>query len=241
MRATHLIGVACAIALTACGSPPRRSRLAPSGADATPTVVRPPGVPPVVVDAGRADAGDAAADAAADDVVRGPTDAVEDAAAGDVTPTDAAPEVDVPPPSEPVFGGAVVLDISSVEPPYQGATVTAHFYHGAAAAPPVVATDGPCQAVQTDGTPWVDPTPGLDAGALTFTGLTQPLTLVPQDRGALGWRYEGVLPEGTVLLGAAPTVVLSAEGGPNVPSFSVSAPVPPPVQVASPVPGGPGG
>ena len=80
-----------------------------------------------------------------------------------------------------------------------------------------------------------DSAPGLDAGTITFTGLTQPMVLQPVDQGAAGFVYtSGLSQEHPKILGGQGTVGLAITGGAHVPPASTGAAVPAPIFVSQP-------
>lgn len=153
-------------------------------------------------------------------------------------PTDDGPPKDdgPDPPATPISGGGLVVEINSVEPPLQSATVTTKFRYGALPQPNASQTEGPCQVIYSNGKPTVDTTLGIDAGTITYSGLQQPMTLGPTQT-AYGVEYLSGLPSNQSFIISGSTIGLSATGG-QVPAFSVQANVPFPIQVSSPKAGG---
>lgn len=151
-------------------------------------------------------------------------------------PDNGPPKTDLGPPTGPVTGGVLV---AQVEGQVQYGNLGVRYRWGTAPTATVVMDLGACKVVTSNGDPTApppDPAPGLDGGAVTVTGLNQPMLLSPKDMGPQqGFVYDsGLAKDNTTILGGAPSVSVQAAGGDHVSAWATSVAVPSPVTISSP-------
>ncbi len=190
-------------------------------------------------------AGDAATDpgdvGASDgvDSSDGPPDAGGDGQPDVVTelPDAESPAPDTGPPlpdvqaEKPVFGGILVVQVESSA--VQTASVSAAFSSTPAPSQPPLAEVGSCRAYAS-GQPTSAPS-SLDAGAISLTGLAQPVTLTPAPAEGGLVKYTSGLPSDlATILGNGASITATTTGGADLPAFTLTAPNPKPVAITTP-------
>jgi len=130
-----------------------------------------------------------------------------------------------------ITGGVLVVQVENAQ--VQVGSVTVGFREGPTPTATPIAASGDC-IVLSDAPPPTDGAPGLDAGTVSITGLKMPMELTPSE-GADGFTYDSGLDEDNkTILGAVPTITVTATGGAHVPAFSGTAGIPAPVTVTQP-------
>lgn len=143
-------------------------------------------------------------------------------------------EPDAGPPSLALQGGLLLIQVETSQ--VQNASISASIDTVPAPTPTPLQVEGPCQLLpEGSATPGAT-IPSLDAGLITVTGLSQPVTLTPTTVGESYVRYGSGLSASTASLLSPqfPVVTATAAGGASVPAFTVEVMVPKPVTVTSP-------
>jgi hypothetical protein len=131
-------------------------------------------------------------------------------------------------------GGLLLIQVETSQ--VQNASISASIDTVPAPTPTPLQVEGPCQLLPEGSAAPGATIPSLDAGLITVTGLSQPVTLTPTTVGESYVRYGSGLPESTasLLSPQSPVVTATAAGGASVPAFTVEVTVPKQVNVTSP-------
>lgn len=143
-------------------------------------------------------------------------------------------EPDAGPPALALQGGLLLIQVETSQ--VQNASISASIDTVPAPSPAPLQVEGACQLLPEGSAAPGATIPSLDAGLITVTGLSQPVTLTPTTVGETYVRYGSGLPESTasLLSPQSPVVTATAAGGASVPAFTVEVTVPKQVNVTSP-------
>ena len=139
---------------------------------------------------------------------------------------------------EPLGGGILLFELASDMLNQAGAG--GRFTDPVELLDPNAEVYGLCAVTDADpNAPEADPLVGYDAGTITIGGTTPSVTLTPVDEGAFGTGYASGLSEDleSILPGGGALLNVSAEGGDDIPAFTMYIQVPEPVTLTAPATG----